>query len=170
MNGVYIRKLSLEELTERALPYMQRPQQEGGLPDEVARPLERAYTRCVLGLEQERLRTLGEAAGAVSFFYTETWDYEIPLIQKSMDAEQTRQALARSRALLADLEPWEQHALETSLRALMTDLDLKPQQFLGAIRVAVSGRKAMPPLFASIETLGRQRTLARIDRALATLR
>lgn len=167
MNGVYIRKLSIQELTERALPYMERPEQEGGLPTEVERPLDRQYTRQVLGLEQERLRTLGEAARAVSFFYTEHWDYEVPLIQKGMTAEQTQNALARSHTLLTDLQAWEQSTLETSLRALMTELDLKPQQFLGTIRVAVSGRKAMPPLFASIEALGRQRTLARIERALA---
>lgn len=169
MNGVYIRKLSVEELTQRALPYMQRAEQEGGLPAEVERPLDHEYTRRVLGLEQERLRTLGEAARAVSFFYTENWEYEIPLIQKGMNTEQTRHALARSRALLAGLDTWEQNVLETSLRALMTELDLKPQQFLGTIRVAVSGRKAMPPLFASLEALGRQRTLARIERAMASL-
>jgi len=169
MNGVYIRKLPIHELTERALPYMQRPEQEGGLPTEVERPLDRAYTQQVLALEQERLRTLGEAARAVSFFYTEHWDYEVPLIQKGMSAEQTQNALARSHTLLTDLQVWEQNALETDLRALMTELELKPQQFLGTIRVAVCGRKAMPPLFASIEALGRQRTLARIKRALASL-
>jgi glutamyl-tRNA synthetase len=169
MNGVYIRKLSIQELTERALPYMERPEQEGGLPAEVERPLDRAYTRQVLGLEQERLRTLSEASRAVSFFYTEHWDYEVPLIQKGMTAEQTQHALARAQTLLTDLQVWEQGALETGLRALMTELDLKPQQFLGTIRVAVSGRKAMPPLFASIEALGPQRTLARIERALASV-
>lgn len=169
MNGVYIRKLSLEELTEHALPYMQQPEQQGGLPDEIERPLDREYTRRVLSLEHERLRTLGEAARAVSYFYTERWEYETPLVQKGMNNEQTHHALARARTLLTDLNPWEQDPLETDLRALMAELDLKPQQFLGAIRVAVSGRKAMPPLFASLETLGREHTLTRLDRALAQL-
>lgn len=169
MNGVYIRKLSIEELTERALPYMERPEAEGGLPDEIQRPLDREYTQRVLSLEQERLRTLGEAAHAVSFFYTENWEYEIPLIQKGMDAEGTKNALNRSRALLSGLDTWESGVLDESLRTLMTELGLKPQQFLGTIRVAVSGRKAMPPLFTSIEVLGRERTLARIERALASL-
>jgi len=169
MNGVYIRKLSLEEMTQRTLPYMERPESEGGLPDSISRPLDPAYTQQVLSLEQERLRTLGEAAQAVSYFYTEDWEYEIPLIQKGMDAEGTKDALLRTRDLLRDLDPWEHSLLEERLRALMAELGLKPQQFLGTIRVAVSGRKAMPPLFLSIEVLGRERTLARIERALTGL-
>jgi len=169
MNGVYIRKLSLEEMTQRTLPYMERPESEGGLPDSISRPLDPAYTQQVLSLEQERLRTLGEAAQAVSYFYTEDWEYEIPLIQKGMDAEGTKDALLRTRDLLSDLDPWEHSLLEERLRALMAELGLKPQQFLGTIRVAVSGRKAMPPLFLSIEVLGRERTLARIERALTGL-
>lgn len=169
MNGVYIRALSIEEMTQRTLPYMERPAAEGGLPDSIERPLDVAYTRRVLVLEQERLRTLGEAAHAVSFFYTEDWDYETPLIQKGMDAESTKNALVHSRELLAGISPWESSVIEERMRALMTELDLKAGQLFGAARVAVSGRKATPPLFQMIEVLGRARTLARLDRALASL-
>ncbi len=169
MNGVYIRKLSIEEMTQRTLPYMERPAAEGGLPDTITRPLDVAYTQRVLILEQERLRTLGEAAHAVSFFYTEDWDYEIPVIQKGMDAESTKNALIHARELLTSLHTWESAIIEEQMRALMTELGLKPGQFLGAVRVAVSGRKATPPLFQMVEVLGRERTLARIERALANL-
>ncbi len=169
MNGVYIRKLSIEEMAQRTLPYMERPEAEGGLPDGIQRPLDPAYTQRVLSLEQERLRTLGEAAHAVSFFYTDDWDYETPLIQKGMDVEGTKNALTRTRDLLKGLGTWESAGLEEQMRALMTELGLKPGQFLGAARVAVSGRKATPPLFQMIEVLGRERTLTRIDRALVSL-
>ncbi|MGH2481058.1 MAG: glutamate--tRNA ligase, partial [Ktedonobacteraceae bacterium] len=140
MNGVYIRKLSIEEMTRRTLPYMERPAGEGGLPDAITRPLDVAYTQRVLSLEQERLRTLGEAAQAVSFFYTENWDYETPLIQRGMDVESTNNALRRACELLTGVSAWESASLEEQIRALMTELGLKPGQFLGAIRVAVSGR------------------------------
>jgi glutamyl-tRNA synthetase len=166
MNGVYIRKLSIAEMTQRTLPFMERPAEEGGLPHEVQRPLDLAYTQRVLSLEQERLRTLGEAAQAVSFFYTEHWEYETPLAQKGMDDATTRQALQSAYDLLSSRPDWEQVGMETQVRALMAELGLKPTQFLGAIRVAVSGRKATPPLFAMLEVLGRERTLARIQRAL----
>jgi glutamyl-tRNA synthetase len=169
MNGVYIRKLSIEEMTRRTLPYMERPEAEGGLPDSISRPLDPEYTQRVLVLEQERLRTLGEAAHAVSYFYTEDWEYETPLIQKGMDTESTKNALLRTRELLNSLTPWESATIEERMRALMAELGLKPGQLFGAVRVAVSGRKATPPLFQMIEVLGRERTLARIDRALASL-
>lgn len=169
MNGVYIRKLSIEEMTQRTLPYMERAEAEGGLPDQIQRPLDRAYTRQVLSLEQERLRTLGEASHAVSFFYTEDWEYETPLMQKGMDAEGTKQALIQTRKLLQGLTPWESPVLEEQMRLLMTELALKPAQLFGTVRVAVSGRKATPPLFQMMEVLGRERTLARIERALASL-
>lgn len=169
MNGVYIRKLSIEEMTRRTLPYMERPEAEGGLPDDIQRPLDPEYSQRVLILEQERLRTLGEAAHAVSFFYTENWEYETPLMQKGMDVESTKQALLRTRDLLAGLNPWEYGVIEEQMRALMTELGLKAGQYLGTIRVAVSGRKATPPLFQMVEVLGRERTLGRIDRALRSL-
>lgn len=169
MNGVYIRKLPLTEMTRRALPYMERPAAQGGLPDSARRPLDLAYTQRVLSLEQERLRTLGEAAPAVSFFYTDDWEYETPLIQKGMDTQSTRHALLQTRDLLLKSPTWEQDVLEKQIRALMEELGLKPGQLLGAIRVAVSGRKATPPLFQMIEVLGRERTLARIERALTGL-
>ncbi|HET8840684.1 MAG TPA: glutamate--tRNA ligase family protein, partial [Ktedonobacteraceae bacterium] len=169
MNGVYIRNLSLEEMTRRTLPYMERPEAAGGLPDTIARPLDVAYTQRVLSLEQERLRTLGEAAHAVSFFYTENWELETPLAQKGMDNEGTRQALLQAQSLLTGIENWEHTFLEERLRELMAELALKPAQLFGAIRVAVSGRKATPPLFQMMEVLGRTRTLERIERAIASL-
>jgi glutamyl-tRNA synthetase len=169
MNGVYIRKLSINEMTERTIPYMERPEVEGGLPEDIQRPLDVAYTRRVLSLEQERLRTLGEAAHAVSFFYTENWEYETPLIQKGMDEASTRQALESTLALLSTLADWEQPVMEEQTRALMAELGLKPGQLLGAVRVAVSGRKATPPLFQMMEVLGRARTLLRLERAIASL-
>ena len=170
MNGVYIRKLSLDELTRRALPYMERPEAKGGLPDSIQRPLDFDYTARVLSLEQERLRTLGAAAEAVSFFYTNDVEYETALlIQKGMDAERTRTALIHARDLLAGLEQWEHEVMEPPMRALATELGLKTGQLFGSIRVAVSGRTATPPLFQMMEVLGRERTMRRTEQAIARL-
>lgn len=170
MNGVYIRKLSLDELLERALPYMERPEREGGLPDSVSRPLDREYTRRVLALEHERLKTLGEAAHAVSFFYEKEIDYDLDiLIQKKMDEASTREALLQTRELLNSLETWEHTILEEQLRGLVTTLGLKAGQLFGTIRTAVSGRTATPPLFEMMEVLGREVCMQRIEQALAKL-
>ncbi|HLI88461.1 MAG TPA: glutamate--tRNA ligase [Ktedonobacteraceae bacterium] len=170
MNGVYIRKLSLEELVERALPYMERAEAEGGLPDSVPRPLDRDYTTRVLRLEHERLKTLGEAAHVVSFFYESELSYETAaLIEKGMDAPRTRDALIHARDLLAGLSSWDHTLMEPPMRELAVQLDLKTRQLFGSIRTAVSGRPATPPLFEMLEVLGRDVSLRRLDEAIARL-
>jgi glutamyl-tRNA synthetase len=170
MNGVYIRQLPLDELTRRTLPYLERSEAEGGLPDSIRRPLDFEFTARVLSLEQERLKTLGEAAHAVSFFYTDDVKYDTPLlIQKGMDAAATRDALIQARDLLMTLEPWEHSVIEPPMRELAATLGLKPGQLFGSIRVAVSGRTATPPLFQMMEVLGRERTMARIEQAIERL-
>ena len=170
MNGVYIRQLPLDELTRRTLPYLERPEIEGGLPDSIQRPLDPVYTSRVLSLEQERLKTLGEAAHAVSFFYTEDLTYDTPLlIQKGMDAASTRDALLQAYNVLSRVEEWEHTVIEAPMRELAIELNLKPGQLFGSIRVAISGRTATPPLFQMMEVLGRERTLRRIDQAIARL-
>jgi len=166
MNGVYIRKLSLEEFTRRTLPYMERPEAEGGLPDSISRPLDFDYTARVLSLEQERLRTLGEAAHAVSFFYTDNLTYDTHLlIQKGMDAERTKAALLHAQRLLTGIGQWEHSVMEPPMRELAVELGLKTGQLFGSIRVAISGRTATPPLFQMMEVLGRERTMRRIEQA-----
>nr|HET6903789.1 glutamate--tRNA ligase [Ktedonobacteraceae bacterium] len=170
MNGYYIRQLPLEELVSRTLPFMERPEAAGGLPDSIQRPIEREYTTRVLRLEHERLKTLGEAAHVVSFFYSDELGYETPmLIQKGMDAPRTRAALVQARDLLEGLPSWEHSVMEPAMRELAATLGLKPGQLFGSIRVAVSGRAATPPLFEMMEVLGRERSMARIEQAIACL-
>ena len=170
MNGVYIRNLSLEEFTRQCIPYMERPEAGGGLLDNIERPLQFEYTSRVLSLEQERLRTLGEAAQAVSFFYSDEFTYDTALlIQKGMDAERTKVALESALKLLEGVASWEHTVMETPMRELAVELGLKTGQLFGSIRVAISGRTATPPLFQMMEVLGRECTLSRIRAAIARL-
>jgi glutamyl-tRNA synthetase len=170
MNGVYIRNLTLEEFTRRCIPYMERPEDDGGLPDNIARPLQFEFTSRVLSLEQERLRTLGEAAHAVSFFYCDELTYDSALlIQKGMDAERTKAALESAQKLLEGVVSWEHTVMEAPMRELAVELGLKTGQLFGSIRVAISGRTATPPLFQMMEVLGRERTFSRIRAAIARL-
>src|SRR6266581_9040571 len=76
MNGVYLRQLSLDELVRRTLPYMERSEAEGGLPNSIQRPLDVEYTTRVLRLEHERMKKLSDAAAAVSFFYVKDLTYD----------------------------------------------------------------------------------------------
>jgi len=170
MNGVYIRQMPLEELVERTLPYMERPEIAGGLPDSVKRPLDKAYTSRVLHLEHERLKTLGEAAEVVSFFFVDELHYDTAmLVQKGMDIDRTLVGLMRARDLLNSLEEWKHEVMEPPMRELAAELGMKPGQLFGAIRVAISGRTATPPLFETMEALGRERSMARIEKAIERL-
>jgi len=169
-NGYYIRQLTPDELTARALPFMERPHAEGGLPESVARPLDRAYAARVLRLEQERMKLLAEAPGMTEFFFTPTISYDPKLlIAKQMDASRTLDSLRRAETLLASAAEWEAAAMEAPLRELVAELGLKPVQLFTSLRVAVTGRSVSPPLFETMEVLGRETSLRRLRTAIESL-
>lgn len=170
MNGVYIRRLAPEMLVEQTLPFLQRPEADGGLPDSVERPLDRGYVRRVLLLEQERMKTLANAVDATTFFFVDELDYAPELlIAKQMDVARTLEGLREMQTML-DAEPeWEAAPLERAARDLVARLGLKPGQLFASLRVAVTGRTVSPPLFETMEVLGRQRSLKRIALAIARL-
>jgi glutamyl-tRNA synthetase len=170
MNGVYIRALPLDELVERALPYMERPAAQGGLPDTIRRPLDRDLLRRVLRLDQERLKTLADAAALTPFFFEDTLAYPAEwLIGKGLDAPTALAGLRRAYAVLSDAPAWEAAPLEERMRALAEELGQKPGPLFMGVRVAVTGRKETPPLFETMIVLGRERSLARMQTAIALL-
>jgi glutamyl-tRNA synthetase len=169
-NGVYIRQLVPTELTQRTLPFLQRPHSQGGLPESVSRPLDAAYVERVLRLEQERMKTLAEAPAMTEFFFTRDLAYDPSLlVAKGMDRERTLAGLERSLAILEALDTWEAVAMEPPLRALVQELALKPVQLFTSLRVAVTGRTVSPPLFETMDVLGREVSLTRIHAAVARL-
>ena len=116
------------------------------------------------------MKTLGEAAEVVSFFFVDKLHYETTmLVQKGMDFDRTRDGLVRARELLNSLAAWKHEEMEPPMRGLAAELGMKPGQLFGAIRVAISGRTATPPLFETMEVLGRERSMARINRAIERL-
>jgi glutamyl-tRNA synthetase len=171
LNGHYIRHLPIELLSERTLPFLERPAMAGGLPDRVARPLDRGYVTRVLGLEQERMKLLAEAPTMTAFFFTtEPLEYEPTLlIAKQMDAERTLEGLRRSQRVLEDTPNWEALEMEERMRAAVAELGLKPVQLFTSLRVAVTGRTVSPPLFETMAVLGRARSLERLAAAIERL-
>jgi glutamyl-tRNA synthetase len=169
-NGYYIRQLSPEELLERALPFLERAEVEKGLPDSIARPLDRDYTKRVLRLEQERMKTLADAPDMTSFFFVDHLEYPAEaLIAKHMDASATLNGLRRSQAILEGQQSWVAADMEAPLRELVAELGLKPVQLFTSLRVAVTGRTVSPPLFETMETLGRVVSLGRLRQAIQAL-
>jgi glutamyl-tRNA synthetase len=88
-------------------------------------------------------------------------------VAKVLD-ESGRDVVRASREALAGLDDWQTAAIEEALRAkLVEELGLKPRNAFGPVRVAVTGSRISPPLFESLELLGRERSLARLEGALA---
>ncbi len=166
MNGVYIRRLSLDDFIQRAFPFL-----DSGLPPEVKRPLSLDYIRRIMPLIQERARTLAEVAELAQFFFIDQLDYDAGLlIAKGMNQKSASQALATAKQRLEPLEVFDAGSLEAVLRPLAGELGLKTGQLFGALRVAVTGRTAAPPLFQTMSVLGKERCLSRIEAALDRLR
>lgn len=166
LNGVYMRKLDPDDFAQRALPFLERD-----LPAEVKRPLPVKYVKEVLPLIQERVKILKEAAPLSHYFFTDNLEYDTNLlIGKDMTPAATIRALNVARERLTGQEPFDPTTLETMLRPLAVELNLKTGQLFGALRTAVSGETATPPLFQMMSVLGKSRCLKRIDEATAKLK
>jgi glutamyl-tRNA synthetase len=167
MNGVYIRDLSLDEFTDRATPFL-----TSGIPE--AGDFDRVYVKNALALVQERVKKLGELRDQpelTRFFFTDELAYlPADLIGKKMTAAPTLAALETSLARIEAMPEFTIDAMEISLRSLAEELELKPGQLFGSLRVAVTGQNVSPPLFETMAVLGRERTTKRLHAAVAKVR
>ncbi len=161
LNGEYIRRMDPVELAKR----LRKPLEDAGY--EVNMDVLLRVTPIV----QERIKLLNEVVDMAGFFFTEgdVLTSADELIPKKMTAEQTRDVLQRAYDTIQALPDLNHETLEAALRPQVDEMGLKPAQFFGAIRVAVTGRTVSPPLFESIEILGREVTLRRIAHAIALL-
>ncbi|CAG7844891.1 Glutamate--tRNA ligase [Pseudoclavibacter triregionum] len=161
INGEHMRRLDPAEFTKRMIPYLQR---DAVLPPEpTAAQLE--LLAKATPLVQERMTLLGEASGMVGFLFTTASELEVAddaLASLKADAPEVLAASTAALEALGEGE-WTTEAIEAALRAALIDgLGLKPRVAFGPLRVAVSGRRVSPPLFESMELLGRAETLARL--------
>jgi glutamyl-tRNA synthetase len=165
MNGVYIRGLTVDDLTDRVLPFLEKY-----LTPEVKQPLDINYVRQIVPLIRERISTLKDAATYADFFFLDKLEYDSAmLIGKKMTAETTLTALKGAQEKLFSLEIFSPESLEDTLRHLADDLGIKTGQLFNPLRVATTAREAAPPLFETMAVLGKERCLARINAALAKL-
>ena len=165
MNGVYIRNMSVEDLTDRVLPFMEKD-----LPPEIKRPLDINYVKQIIPLIRERIITLKAAATYADFFFIDKLEYDATmLIGKKMTAETTLTALKGTEEKLTSLGSFDRDVLEDTLRHLADDLGLKAGQLFNVLRVATTARDAAPPLFETMAVLGKERCLKRIKVAISKL-
>jgi glutamyl-tRNA synthetase len=169
LNGHEIRRLAPDALVDRLIPFYR---QAGLVPSGAPSDETRRFLLALIPLIQERIKTLKEAPALTDFFFVEDLIYDPALlIPKGGQLGPTLDALRRSRAVLADLArgDFSPEPLEAAFRGLADELGMKAGSYFGILRVAVTGRTVSPPLFQSMALLGPDRTLRRVDRAIALL-
>jgi glutamyl-tRNA synthetase len=165
MNGFYMRRLSMGEFVQQAMPFLNR-----GLPESVKRPLDGAYVGEVLSLIQERAKTLAEIPQLASFFFLDEIQYDPGLLLgKKLDAEAAAKVIGIASRRLQELGTWDPTTLEGIVRPLATELNLGTGEFFGLLRTVVTGRTAAPPLFQTMAVLGKKKCLERFSAALRLL-
>jgi len=165
MNGMYLRELSIEEFQQRVMPVL-----DEGLPKAVARPISPEYVQQIIPLIQERVTTLREVPEYTNFFFLNALQYgSAPLVGKNMTPQSTLLVLNTAHSRLSALEDFDAGSIEREVRPLAEEIGLKTGQVFGALRVAVTGRSAAPPLFQTMSVLGKERSLRRIEAALLAL-
>jgi len=168
INGDHIRLLDVADFAERTIPYLVA----AGVLQEPLTPAQREVLAQAAPLVQERVQLLGEAPGMLGFLFTDAASLTIEDDARASLPDNAGEVLAASLGAL-ELVPeadWTHDAIEAALRdALVEGLGLKPRVAFGPLRVALSGRRVSPPLFESMEILGKDETIARLDRLSAVL-
>ncbi len=165
LNGHYLRQLSVPDLAGRITEHLVRV---GALP---AEPTEEqvALVLAATPLVNERMQVLSEAESMLGFLLVDDTEFRVDQDDAAkLLGPDARPALEAAIAALSDLPSWGYEEIEAALRAALVEgLGLKPKVAFGAVRVAVTGRRVSPPLFQSMELLGRDRSLDRLRAALA---
>lgn len=163
-NGERIRELPADELAERLVPFLDGTHGEAlmGSPptDEEWRIL-----RGLVPLVQERMQRLDEVQQYAPAFFRDDVELDPDSVEKVLTKAGAVAAIEAGRRVLADVD-WTVEAIEAALRGLPEELGIGFKKVGQSIRVAVTGSAVSPPLFESIELIGRDRTLARLDAAL----
>jgi glutamyl/glutaminyl-tRNA synthetase len=157
LNAEHIRALSIDDLSARLLPIVQA----------AGFQISSEKMHAITPLIRERIKLLRDVLIAADFFFVDQLPPYDPaeLIPQKGDAAMAHKALTRAREVLAHTE-FKHDPLDQALRAAAQELRLKAGQMFQPIRVAVCGRKNAPPLFETLEVLGRETTLKRIEQAI----
>ncbi|MFF2353856.1 glutamate--tRNA ligase [Kitasatospora sp. NPDC058115] len=167
INAEHLRRLAPEDFVRRLVPYLRAA---GLLPAEPSDAQLELLAK-VAPLTQERMVVLGEIVGMAGFLFVAPEDFAVDPEDAAKvltaDVQPVLEASVRALEALGDFAP---EPIQAALReALVEGLGIKPKFAFTPLRVAVTGRRVSPPLFESMELLGRPETLRRLNAALAAL-
>ena len=161
INGDKIRALAIEDFLSWVLPFLIKAGVISGTPDEIE------LVKRALPIIQERIIMFSEVPAMLNFLFVQELTIESESLPKIKDAD-AKVILKRSLKELAPISDWTHTIIEAALRtSLIDEMGLKPRVAFGAVRIATTGGAVSPPLFESMELLGKEASLARISAALA---
>jgi glutamyl-tRNA synthetase len=160
-NQQHIMRLSVEELARRVRPFFE----VAGLWREAFEGAERGWFVRVLELLKPRVKRLGQFVEEGRPFFEETPAFDAVAVEKYLGIPEMRSHLTALRSRFEMAQPFAQADLEAMLRAVADERQIKAAALIHATRVATTGRSASPGLFEVLELLGKERTLARLERA-----
>ncbi|MCI0406294.1 MAG: glutamate--tRNA ligase family protein, partial [candidate division Zixibacteria bacterium] len=166
MNGEYVRKFPDEELLERVSPFLEK----AGLVKPDMKTALRGYLLKVVSLLKERCRLLTDFPALGDYFFREEFDYDPKGAEKQFGDPQAPLRLAKVIDAWRELEPFTKGTAEDALRVLSEKEGEKAAAFIHPIRLALTGKTMGPALFDIVETLGKERVLARLSRAAAFIK
>jgi glutamyl-tRNA synthetase len=159
-NGLHIRSLSTTDLANRIEPFF----------TSAGYAVEKNTLLQITPLIRERLVTLDDALAFAGFFFKEQVDPPVEdLLGKNMNAAQSAAAARQALDILSSLDHISVATAEPPLRALAETLGLQAGQLFGILRVAVTGQKVSPPLFESMEVIGKPTVIQRVQQAIERL-
>ena len=166
INGDHIRALDPKDFRDRLIPYLQAA---GVLGETLTEREEQVLTEAA-PLVQERMQLLGEAPGLLAFLFKADEEISTADDARKQLKESAPQVLAAAIEALEPLEDFTAANIEAALRSAIVDgLEIKPRLAFGPVRIAVSGERISPPLFESMEILGKESSLARLRKLAAEL-
>ena len=161
INGEKIRKLTLDDFLSRALPFLLKDGVVSGKDEELT------VLRQALPIIQERIARINEVSAMLKFLFAEQLSFD-PEASTALSNDQAQAVIAKSLEVLQGVDDWSHGAIEAKLReALIDQMALKPRLAFSPVRIAVTGSHISPPLFESMELLGKQRCISRLNAAVS---
>jgi glutamyl-tRNA synthetase len=160
INGDKIRALALEDFLDRALPFLIKDGFITGTESE------KSVVKAALPIIQERIARMNEVTAMLRFLFIDQVEFEAEAAAK-ISEEPSQHVIKKSLEVLQSLDDWSHGKIEEKLRAaLLEEMGLKPRVAFGPVRIAVTGSHISPPLFESMELLGKDRAISRLQAAV----
>jgi len=161
MNGHYIRQMPVAELTQKCIPFMEKAGLLDKKEDVDSNELNRLEK--MVSMRQERMKTLSEVTDGLEIFFDKQFHYDEIAISKVLRKEGVKEILEKVYDVIKNTKDWSHGVIEINLRQLQQDMDLKPRVIFQVIRVATTGTMVSPPLFETLELLGKDMVLSHIE-------